>query len=63
MSFHTKAPKVDPPPPVPAPVINPTATPQTGRLRRLATGGRQSTFLGSIAQSSLTGPKPMLTGN
>lgn len=62
MSFKTKASKVAPPPPTPAPALAPVATPQTDRQRRLSKGGRQSTFLGGLGTVALAGPKPSLTG-
>lgn len=62
MSFKVGKPKVEPVPAVPAQAVAPVVTPQTGRQRRLATGGRQSTFLGGLGSSMLPAPGNTLTG-
>lgn len=53
MSFKVKSPKVSDPPAAPAQPVAPTTLPTTERARRLATGGRQSTFLGSLGRAAL----------
>ena len=64
MSFKVKAPKVAAPPatPLQSQSIVPQSLPTSERRRRLATGGRQSTFLAAIGQAALAGPRPSLTG-
>lgn len=66
MSFLTKktAAKAvpDPVPAVPAQQVAPVVTPQTGRQKRLATGGRQSTFLSGLFTPQLPTPTASLTG-
>lgn len=63
MSFRVKGPKVQPTPPVPAQEVAPISSPVSGRAKRLATGGRQSTFLGGLASASLPAPRNTLTGS
>lgn len=62
MSFHVKAPKNAPSPALPAPEVAPVSNPQTSRSRRLASGGRQSTFLGGLISQALPAPGNSLTG-
>lgn len=58
MGFKVKAPKVAAAPPVPAPEVAPVVTPQSGRAKRLSSGGRQSTFLGALGATSTPLPSP-----
>jgi hypothetical protein len=63
MSFKVKSPKVTAAPTLPTqPITAPVTDPQTSRARRLATGGRQSTFLGGLIRSALAAPGNSLTG-
>lgn len=62
MSFKVKQPKVAPAPAAPAQPVTPVTTPQTERQRRLSSGGRQSTFLGSLGAAALPQPRGSLTG-
>lgn len=62
MSFKVKSPKVTDPPAAPAQQVAPVTTPQTERQRRLSSGGRQSTFLGSLGAAALPSPRGSLTG-
>lgn len=51
-------------PEIVAPVLPPQGgvAPVTARRKRLATGGVQGTFLGSLGQAALGAPAPSLTG-
>lgn len=62
MSFKVKQPKVAAAPEAPAQPVAPVTQPTDERKRRLATGGRQSTFLASIARAALPQPRGSLTG-
>lgn len=63
MSFKVKSPKVAPAPEVPAQPVAPVTLPTDARMRRLRTGGRQSTFLGGVASATLPNPRGNLTGS
>lgn len=62
MSFKVKSPKTTPPPDAPTQPLAPVSTPQSDRVRRLSSGGRQSTFLGRAARAALAAPGNTLTG-
>ncbi|PZQ63362.1 MAG: hypothetical protein DI570_09220 [Phenylobacterium zucineum] len=62
MSFKVKQPKVAAAPETPAQDVAPQTLPTSDRKRRLSTGGRQSTFLGSLGAAALARGGATLTG-